>query len=639
MPTRDEMIAEISRLEELKAVEAELASRKKPAGGSSLPGWMDDALKYGPGFLKQTGKSAANAVGEYLSQAPSVLGDVIGGGLFPAVDKGLKALSAQGVAATNRALPKPENLTPDEQLWDKAVRGGATGMLGAPSAVTMPAAAAAGSMAALGGEVGGNVAEKSGLPRLAGELPAGLLAGGLTGFMLGPKLSAVEDDLSRASKGLGKEQIAAALTKQNLFDKGGAKSAVLADTLPQGSPLRGLTDKVRNSDLGNPLAVKTQGREQDLEQLGQRFLENLGPKVEPAKVATQLSDSANDFLIGQERLRSEAIRNRLSAATPPKPLEVFKLYRELASKAKDPKSPSSVSDPYAMVAKELLNKDGSPITDPQQLSFQIKQLKARDSNPLQQNVGGTQITPGFLKDAIKYAEQRLGDIIPEYKAAMGEFRDFTRRGPNSTQTLGDLQNSPIRRMADGNPTLESPTPAGKLGILTSPENAPSTSAGIARLLSNPMMTQGRTVDPAAVLRGRAQMQLAENPTGVGNLVGGSTEENIAAVLSAINKNADDVLAPAKAARELQGSFRQPPNPSEIARMHPLQAAIRLLRTADMTLTRAQQIKYAEQMGSILSQPGGKEIFAELQRLAQHDPAIRQQLATVVPLMGTLGAQP
>ena len=111
------------------------------------------------------------------------------------------------------------------------------------------------------------------------------------------------------------------------------------------------------------------------------------------------------------------------------------------------------------------------------------------------------------------------------------------------------------------------------------------------------------------------------------------EQNIAAVLQAMGKNADDALAPARAAKELQGSFRGAPNIAEVARMHPLQAAIRLLRTADMTLTRAQQLKYAEEMGRILSQPAGEKVFAELQRLAQHDPAIRKQLSTLVPLMG------
>lgn len=625
--TPEERLEKLRRLAELKGISTEAPKE------SGLPGWLSDLVSYGPGFLKQTGKSALNAIGELASQMPSVLGDVIGGGLFPEVDKGLKELSSKGKAAVNKALPRDTNLTPAEQKWDIATRGAAGGIFGASSLATIPTAMAAGSMAALGGDVGGTFAEKSGLPRLAGEIPGSLLAGGATGFMLGPKLSAVEDDLSRASRGLTKEQIAEALAKQKLLDRGGATSAVLADTLPPGSPLRSLTEKIRGSEMGNPLAIKTQGREADLIQLGQRTMDNIGPQVEPAKIATQLSDSANDFLLGQKGLRSTAIENRLAATPAPKPLEVFKLYRELAAKAKDPKSPASVSAPYAQVAKELLNKDGSPITDPQRLSFQIKQLKARDANPMQQNTGGSQVAPGFLKDAIRYAEQRLGEIMPGFREAMGEFRDFTRRGPQSTQTLGDLQNSPIRRMAEANPTLEAPTPVGKLGILTAPENAPSTSAGIARLLSNPVMTQGRTVDPSAVVRGNLQMRLANDPTQIGNIIGGPMEQNIAAVLQAMGKNADDALAPARAAKELQGSFRGAPNIAEVARMHPLQAAIRLLRTADMTLTRAQQLKYAEEMGRILSQPAGEKVFAELQRLAQHDPAIRKQLSTLVPLMG------
>ena len=615
--TPEERLEKLRRLKELRA---QLPAEQAQGG---MPEWLSDVVNYGPGFLKETGKNFLKGA---VSTADSVLQS------HPFIGP---VANAYGIAAGGKTPAQAIKDLPVEDLglWGKVTQGAGGAVLGAPSKAAAVPAAMVGAIGALGGDIGGNFAEKSGLPRLAGEIPSSLLAGGATGFLLGPKLSAVEDDLSRASRGLTKEQIAEALAKQKILDRGGATSAVLADTLPPGSPLRSLTEKTRGSEMGNPLAIKTQGREADLIQLGQRTMDNIGPQVEPAKIATQLSDSANDFLLGQKGLRSTAIENRLAATPAPKPLEVFKLYRELASKAKDPKSPASVSAPYAQVAKELLNKDGSPITDPQRLSFQIKQLKARDANPMQQNTGGSQVAPGFLKDAIRYAEQRLGEIMPGFREAMGEFRDFTRRGPQSTQTLGDLQNSPIRRMAEANPTLEAPTPVGKLGILTAPENAPSTSAGIARLLSNPVMTQGRTVDPSAVVRGNLQMRLANDPTQIGNIIGGPMEQNIAAVLQAMGKNADDALAPARAAKELQGSFRGAPNIAEVARMHPLQAAIRLLRTADMTLTRAQQLKYAEEMGRILSQPAGEKVFAELQRLAQHDPAIRKQLSTLVPLMG------
>lgn len=644
MASREEMLAEIQRLEEAQAIEAELAKRKKAQ--TSLPEWMTDLMQYGPGFLGEQGQNILRGAGNLAAEAPRVFSNAVGlpNALLGAITGKGSALpdimerNSTGLKnSLERNLPIDPNETPAQARMRRVSEGAGAGLLGAPALSSIPAAAAAGGISSLGAEGGGNFAERLGVPRTAGELAGGLLTGGATGFLLGPKLSAVQDDLSRASRGLTPQQIAEALAKQKVLDRGGAQSAVLADTLPAGSPLRSLTERVRASEMGNPVALKTQGREADLAQLGQRTLDSLGPQVEPAKIATQLSDSANDFLLGQKGLRSAAIENRLSATPAPKPVEIFKLYRELAAKAKDPKNPSSINDPYAQVAKELLNADGSPITDPQKLSFQIKQLKARDANPMQQNSGGSQIAPGFLKDAIAYTENRLGQIIPDYRAAMDEFRAFSRRGSQSSQTLGDLQNSPIRRMADTNPSLEAPTPASKLGILASPENAPSTSAGIARLLSNSTMTQGRTVDPAAVLRGNLQMRLADNPAAVGKIVGGPMEQNIAAVLQAVGKNADDVLAPARAAKELEGSFRGAPNIAEVARMHPMQAAIRLLRTADMTLTRAQQLRYAEEMGKILAQPAGKEVFAELQRLAAHDPVIRQQLATLVPLMGLSGS--
>jgi len=633
--TPEERLEKLRRLAELKGISIEAP---KP---QEMPSWLSDLMSYGPSFAKETGRSAVKGAGQALLGIPGLLGAGLEATglpteLGPLLSKG----AAKGNAALDRALPDRENLTDAEKRWDLTSKGVGGGAISAPlfglGAAQVPAAGAAGAMGALGGEAGGNFAKKNDLPRLAGEIPGSLLAGGATGFMLGPKLSAVQDDLSRASRGLTKEQIAQALEKQKLFDKAGTQSNVLADTLPEGSPLRSLTDDVRNSEMGNPLSLRTQNRKADLTQLGEKFLNNLGPKVEPAKIATQLSDSANDFLTTSQSLRSDAIRNRMGAVPPPQQVEIFKLYRELASKARDPKVPGAIADPYREVAKQLLNQDGSPITNPQQLSLQIKQLKMRDANPLQQGGGASQIAPGNLKEAINFAEKRLGEIMPEYKSAMDEFRDFTRRGPQSTQTLGDLQNSPIRRMADANPSIEAPTPASKLNLLTSPENSAQTSQGIARLLSSPQMTGGRTVDPAAVLRGQGQMRLANDPTSIGNIVGGPIEENIAAVLSSMGRNVDDALAPARAARELQGSFRGAPNISEVQRMHPMQAAIRLLRTADMALTRAQQLKYAEEMGTILSQPGGEKVFAELQRLAQHDPSIRQKLSILSPMMG-LGA--
>ena len=78
--TPEERLEKLQRLKELRA---QLPAEQTQGG---MPGWLSDLVSYGPGFLKQTGKSALNAIGELTSQMPSVLGDVIGGGVFPEVD-------------------------------------------------------------------------------------------------------------------------------------------------------------------------------------------------------------------------------------------------------------------------------------------------------------------------------------------------------------------------------------------------------------------------------------------------------------------------------------------------------------------------------------------------------------------------
>ena len=625
---------ELAELEELERLEA----RAKKT--SALPEWLSDALKYGPGFLKESGKSLLRGALDLGAKAPEVAGSVLFGGTNPAAARDLENLTKRSEKAVSQTLPKRENLTESEKLWDNTAEAAGAAVLGSPGTPPVRTAMAGGT-GFLGGHFGGNLAEKTGFPRIAGELPGGLLTGGAAGWFLGPKLHAVDDDLSRASRGLTNEQVAAALEKQKQFDAAGAKTATITDTLPIGSPLRALADKVRNSELGNPLQVKTVGRADEVERFGKEYLERLGPEVEPATIASQLSGAADDALLTTKKLRSDAIANRMAAAKTPQEAEIFKLYQELFTRASNPKLPESVAKPYAEVAKQLFNQDGSFITSPQQLSFQLRELKKRDANPSQMQGGAQQIGPGYLREAINFADSRLRQIIPEYGQALDDFAAFskpTTLGQPNWMTLGDIEKSPIGRMSSNNPNLNETTPVSKLGMLTAPEYSPNTVQQIAGVLSNPVMTGGRTVDPSMVLRAQGQMQLKNDKTSVGKIVGGPLEENIAAVLSSQGRQADDILAPARTAKDLSQQFMGTPGMSEIARMQPIQAMIRLLRTADMTVTRAQQLKYAEEMGRILSQPGGKEIFSKLQELAQFDPTVRKNLSTLVPLLGVANGE-
>ena len=164
--------------------------------------------------------------------------------------------------------------------------------------------------------------------------------------------------------------------------------------------------------------------------------------------------------------------------------------------------------------------------------------------------------------------------------------------------------------------------------MTSPEYGEDTVQGIARVLSDKGMTGGATVAPTDIVRASGQLQLAKTPTDPGAVLGNGAEARIAKLLSLGGKDADDVLAPARTGRELKPLTT--PGMNEIPRMAPIQAAIRLLRTMDMTVTRAQQKAYAEELGGILAQPAGKESLAELQKLAMFDPEIRKKLTLLMP---------
>lgn len=588
---------------------------------------VKEVAETGPGFIGQSLKAA----GQGLMKVPAAAAQLISlpASLFADDPKKLPGnkTAAAFTKLAEEALPLDfKNMTEAEKSWFQGLSdtGTAVGFAG-PAALAKAPLATLGSaaMGTLGSNLGREAGKKFDFPgaETIGALLGGLGLGGGTAFTLGPKLNAAKDDLHQATKGLTKEDFAEALTRAENFRKGGAKTDTLPDAFGPNSSIMALGQKVRNSELGNPLQARTAGREQDLTQLGEEYLSRIGPKVEPANVANDLADAANSTLRTSEKLRSTGIANRFMTEPPAKPVEVFKLYREMAARAKDPKTPEDIAGPYAEVAKKLLNQDGSPITDPQTLSFQIKLLKALDKNP-RKAASGADIGAGYLKDAIAYAEQQLGDILPGYRGAMDDFRDFTQKH------LRGMNEGLLGRVADTNPNLPRPTPAGRLGPMTSPEYGEDTVQGIARMLSDKGMTGGPIVAPTDIARASGQLQLAKNPTDPGAVLGNGAEERIAKLLSLGGKNVDDTLAPVRAARDLKPLTT--PGMNEVPRMAPIQAAIRLLRTMDMTVTRAQQKAYAEELGGILAQPAGKESLAELQKLAMFDPEIRKKLTLLMP---------
>lgn len=599
---------------------------------------LEDLVQYGPGFLKQTGKTAVNAVGEMAAQIPRLM--AIGPGSMETLMKSL-GLPIPGIGQTadrasqvlekgvEAAIPRPTNLTPAEQKWDIAARGMATGAITGPMAPGV--AALAGGMGALGGDAGGRMAEKSGLPPILGEVAGALLAGGGTGFALGPKQTPAQQDVRRALDGTTPRDWAHAAQNVDDFNNVGSTTATVGEAFPQNSAVRDLTIAARGGNLSNTVKTRTQDRAADLQGMGQKFLDRIGPEVDANKISEGVVNAANATKRFSEEVRTKAFTQAIGD-TQLKPTEVFTLYRQLIAEAKKLPNPTAREE-LASVAKQLLDEHNKnrPITDLATLSLRIKAMKETPAGATAST--GRKIDSEGMRRAVDLVERRLEEVSPQFKTANDAYR-LHSEGIVKVATSGALG-----RLQQNNPRIADDVTVGKLNDLfrSNPQELGDTLHQLARAIP----TKNQPVSPSAAVRAWGQNALDKGPTNPGAAIrgnsGSAAEERIAAALTAAGKDPQQTMLPLKVADELQGMLN-PAGMKELPRMGPLQLLLRPFRTADMMLTRQGLQGIEKEIADLLGAKPSAESLKRLQEIAMFDPRVRTMLSTLVPLSGLAGSQ-
>jgi len=618
MGTREDLIAQIQAEEEAQAIQAELTKRKTtPTLGQQKLGQAQAVAEKLPdgigGFAKESLKNLG--VGALETANTALQGHPLLGPL----------LNFIGMKTSGKTPGKAVSDLPVEDmgLWGKVMRGTGGGLLGAPSAATLPVAGISGGMGALGGEVGGNTAENLGLPRAVGEIPGAVLGGGATALGLGPRQLPAQAEIRDATQGANWQKV-----YDNALDLegSGAKTATAAEAFPQGSGVRDLANRVRGGTSSNALKVKMEDRAKDLSGLGDEFLRRIGPPVEANAVAERVAQAANALEQNLNKVKNQAFGNRLDGAAV-RPDLVKQLEDALLQEAQR-EVRGGPKGAYRELAASLRNPDtGALITSTPELSKVLYGFQTQMKNGAILGKGGNSIAANDMAIPLKNAKEGLETFSPEFAGANADARAFNQ-GPRT-----DFAQSPLKKLADRNPNIIDPTPVGRLNAITDGTSENQIAQLLASLERDPGLLPGQGVGANEITRAMMQNKLKGAPTNPGAAVrgnpGSATEAQIAQMLTSGGRDPNRVMQPLRASDLMQDAATQGGLNSQ-PKIQPLQWLIRTLRSADMTVTGRGIEKMDQEIARLLADPKN---LAEIQRIAQFDPAIRRQLMLMAPMLG------
>ena len=620
--TDEELDRELAKARRIAELEGSLKSPEESAT-SKVVETGKNVLGFAAETAKNAGKGMLNAADSALQGHPFI-GPI---------------LNALGLATSGKTPKQAIAGLPVEDMgmWGKAAQGAGGGLLGAPSAITMPVAALAGATGALGGEAGGNFAEKSGWPRAVGEIPGSLLAGGATGFSLGPKQTVGQADIRRALDGASDKTWLEAAGKVNDFNAVGSKTATLGEAFPKNSAIQDLTHAARGGNLQNAIKQRTVGRDEDLQGLGNEFLNRIGPKVQGNAVAERVAQAANAIELNLAKLKNEGFRNRLGdEVIRPDLVKKLEDALEAAAQAEVRGGPKGA---YREIAAKLRNPDtGELITRTSELSKVLYGIQTELKTGAVLGRGGNSIQANDMAIPLADAKKGLGELSPRFEAASADARAFNKGSPQPGPR-GEFAESPLKALADRNPNLIDPTPVSRLNKLFAGTDGDEVSKLAASLERDPGLRPGQGVGPLEMARALMQEKLKGAPTNPGASVrgnaGSSQEEQIAALLSAGGQNPARTMLPLEVADDLQG-MSGAAGMKEMPRMSPIQGLLRPFRTADMAIT-GQGLKGIEkEIADLLANPTIPALN-RLREIAMFDPNVRRQLSIIAPLLGQMGA--
>jgi hypothetical protein len=605
----------------------ELVQLAKKKGMDIFPQWVQDAAKYGPGFLKESGKD----IGRGLLTGLAAMGEGASGVAGEGMRNGNITNSPKPQQEIAAAIPSDPARTPKESLFQK-FNEGAGGALSMPGPGGILRQMLAGGASALGTEGGENLgktfAPESPMIQKAMGLGGGMFTGALAGWTGGPKQSVAEQEIRRASKGA---DFPAAISNAEMAQRAGSTTATGAEMFPPGSSIMRLADKARAATPVNPLADATAGRPGDIKALADEFLTRISPSpVSPNRVANQTAEAATGAQTELKGVRNAAIDNALTGQIL-RPQQTLDIENSLKNLAGSTGIRPNVRDAYTEVASKLRDADGAPLTSVQQLSLAIKELKAAAKNPMIQTATGRTITGNDLNQAISAAEQFLRDKSPAFGHAMDDFKSFSQ-GPMADQTRG-----PIGTMAFTNPLREKQASPSKLDALMGENSHPTDVTGAMNILQNPVMTGGPTANATEIARALAQKKLFNGPTDPGQAVrgteGSAAQGNFEALLRAGGNDARHTMEPLAVTDRLQ-PFLKPAGTADSPMIQALQYLIRPFRSIDMATTGSSMGKMNLEVAKLLAD-GSPAAIRKLQEISMFDPNVRRIMsgkAAAIPLV-------
>lgn len=612
--------------------------------------WLDDVKKYAPGFIAESARKAAASAMSTWNQGLKNFGTVnlpsSTATAMPIVGPilaGVHSLQNATTGDLQRVIDKVD-VPSDNSWWDTAVRG--MGAAAALPGVGITGLATKGlngvlpflgkqftqsilpsGMGALGTREGTTLASQiTDSPTLqnAAGLAGGILSGGPAAFLTGPKQSPGLAKIREAGAGLNAADYANAEANLRAMQTGGATTATAAEAFGAGSPMVDLARQVRGSVLDNQLRTVTSQRGADLQNLGTTFiqrLENPGGVVNPGDVSNAATDAANGILANLKAQRGQIIDSRQAQIPAINPMYVGDVQSQLRNFANSVDEPGRAAAFHNMA--DALEGQNGLYTDPKQLSLSISNQAVPFKNPnapLPANMRTT--TALSTQEAIDATRAMIDQYAPGFHASTYHFGNF------SNDIIQPFRQSALGGLLDANPVTARQTNPGKLDTLFA--NAPMDVEENARLLNDPAITGGPTVNPLDIAAALAQRQIGEGAHASSNPGGAISSvmpySSIEALINAGNPNADtaNILSPLRAADAMQSLGPGGGPIIEIPKMNPWTMLIRPARTADMMLSGNLQSGMQQQMAEILA-GRGPDAISRIQQLGTFDPNIRRAL--------------
>lgn len=577
----------------------------------NVAGFVADSVRSGA-------KGAANTFNTYLDISP----------LMAPTRWVTDALAKQQGTSRQEMIekirPTPENETPEERRWRSVMEGAGAAQVFPGGFVAKTLTGAMGGLGAdMGAQAGAKFAPDMESAPLVGSVMGGMLLGGATGFLTGPKQTLAQKELREAQKGMTAADYKAMEEKLARAKASGADTYMLVDTQPENAPLQVLTSKYGSMETHNPLRDNLAKRPADLQKLGETTVSRAagtGKPVSPANVMQRLEDAATGAVNNLDEIRSKAILNRLKGKTVSQ--QDFDAVETALETWGQGQPRTSTQEAVRQVLEQLRSPDGKPILELPQLSLAIKELKRQA--PGVEAATGQKILSKDLRDAIKIAEGELAKVSKDYRESMADFREFSQR------VLGPVKQGPIGVVADKRPFVDDPAPIGGLNRVISGQT-PDTVSGVGRVLNTPQFTQQQNINPREIAAAIIQQRLERGSTDPGRTVrglpGSRAEENLSALIRSGGGDATRALAPLQVADEMQSltklGLKGPPE------MHWWQYGIRPLRSLDMATTQQGEVRAAAEIAKIMASKDPKMI-RQLQEIAMFDPNVRRLLSTVLP---------